>query len=346
MELTKTELAELLMQYGIPDFKTFEMIDSSHGENDIRNNYIVDKAFVLRMNSARVMTEERIAELNTLIDRYREFGMLAPRFLPTRNGTYVVEREGWCGYLSEYLDYALADDVKETCRKELIRERLIMVANFANRYASVDLTETVSMYSIFDLSPYDQLAGIEEKQDNFNNLICDLKQAGELPLAEKLTAQYRIIRARLLPMHHQLPRCVFQGDENFSNLCVDENKHIIGLFDFNMSGTEVIANYLANIAFQGNFYYTDELMGKHSAEEVFRMMVDSYEESTVELRKHYPFTEMEYQAYRLYSMIVMISGYVNQAAFSEFMQNEEYKGKIIVLLAMISDWFEKEGIAP
>ena len=92
------------------------------------------------------------------------------------------------------------------------------------------------------------------------------------------------IRRELRSFYKELPRCVFQGDENFSNLCVDENRRISGLFDFNMSGTEVIANYLANAAL--NFFYTDEIMQSRSADEIYRMLTKAYAESTELIRKY------------------------------------------------------------
>lgn len=107
------------------------------------------------------------------------------------------------------------------------------------------------------------------------------------------------IRRELKSFYKELPRCVFQGDENFSNLCVDENRRISGLFDFNMSGTEVIANYLANAAL--NFFYTDEIMQSRSADEIYRMLTKAYAENTELIRKYYNFTPQEFRAYRLYS---------------------------------------------
>ena len=66
-KLSEVEIEELLKQYGINSYEEYEMIDSSHGESDIRHNYIIDKKYVLRINSAKVMAEERIKELNILI---------------------------------------------------------------------------------------------------------------------------------------------------------------------------------------------------------------------------------------------------------------------------------------
>ena len=328
---------ELLRLFGADSVQTVEFTDSSHGDSDIRHNYLIDRKYVLRINSAPVMTDRRLEELNRLIERYREFGMHAPKFLKAKDGRFIVERDGNICYLSEYLDETVADDVKDGCLEELRTQRRIFIARFAEKYRNVDLTEMVSMYSIFDLSPYDKLDGLEidEKQDNFNHLTADLQKAGEYALAERLVQENESIRRELKSFYKELPRCVFQGDENFSNLCVDENRRISGLFDFNMSGTEVIANYLANAAL--NFFYTDEIMQSRSADEIYRMLTKAYAESTELIRKYYNFTPQEFRAYRLYSKIAMYSAYWNTSAFSEFLAQEQCAEKVVRLLWKIAE---------
>ena len=292
---------------------------------------------MLRLNSAKVMTEERLTELNTLIERYRSFGMKAPLFLKAENGSFVVEQDGKNCYLSEYLDLPLAEDVKLRCREDLIRQRLVFISRFAQTFKNVDLVETVSMFSIFDLAPYDKLSGldIDEKQENLNQLVADLTQAGYVELAQKVNAKNEELRRQLKPIYKELPRCVFQGDENFSNLCVDENDRIVGLFDFNMSGTEVIANYLANNAFMGHFCYEDEILDKHTPEEVLQILLDAFHQSTALICEHYSFTEQEFSAYHIYGKIAMISAYWNTSAFAEFLQQEKYKEKIAAIIELI-----------
>lgn len=79
-------------------------MDSSHGETDIRRNYLIDRKYVLRVNSAPVMTEARLAELNTLIGRYRAFGLEAPLFLKAADGRFLTALDGnTCAFL-EYLE--------------------------------------------------------------------------------------------------------------------------------------------------------------------------------------------------------------------------------------------------
>ena len=331
------QVLDLLQQFQIYNAEKIEFVDSSQGEDDIRHNYIIDKKYVLRLNSAKVMTEERLTELNTLIERYRSFGMKAPLFLKAENGSFVVELDGKNCYLSEYLDLPLAEDVKFRCREDLIRQRLVFISRFAQTFKNVDLVETVSMFSIFDLAPYDKLSGldIDEKQENLNQLVADLTQSGYAELAQKVNAKNEELRRQLRPIYKDLPRCVFQGDENFSNLCVDENDQINGLFDFNMSGTEVIANYLANNAFMGHFCYEDEILDKHTSREVLQILLEAFHQSTALICEHYSFTEQEFSAYQIYGKIAMISAYWNTSAFAEYLQQEKYKDKIVTIIELI-----------
>ena len=331
------QVLDLLQLFNIHSAESIEYVDSSQGEDDIRHNYIIDKKYVLRLNSAKVMTEERLTELNTLIERYRSLGMKAPLFLKAENGSFVVEQDGKNCYLSEYLNLPLAEDVKFRCREDLIRQRLVFISRFAQTFKNVDLVETVSMFSIFDLAPYDKLSGldIDEKQENLNQLVADLTQAGYVELAQKVNAKNEELRRQLKPIYKELPRCVFQGDENFSNLCVDENDQIVGLFDFNMSGTEVIANYLANNAFMGHFCYEDEILDKHTPEEVLQILLGAFLRSTVLIREHYSFTEQEFSAYLLYGKIAMISAYWNASTFGEYLKQEKYKDKIAAIIELI-----------
>lgn len=333
------DINKILLSYGLAEIKNIKFIDSSHGTEDIRHNYILDKKYILRVNSAPVFSEQRLMELNVLIKHYNEFGVKAPYFLCDRSGKYLKEINNTYVYLSEYLDYITADKINDNRRSALVNERIVLVAGYAEKYKDIDLIDTMSMYSIFDLSPYDKLAGIDEKQENLNELVAALRKIKRPDLAEKYENLNYELREKLKKIYKKLPRCVFQGDENFSNICVDENGHMIGLFDFNMSGTDVIANYLANLAFLGGFDYTDEVFLKNDAGAIYDMALKSYKENTKLIEQNYSFTAMERTAYELYSKIVMISGYINVCAFKYYLEKAETQEKAIELLSMIATYF-------
>ena len=70
--------------------------------------------------------------------------------------------------------------------------------------------------------------GVDEKQDNFDRLISLLRSEKEDGLANRLEARHADIRRKLKAVYRKLPRCVFQGDENFSNVLIDDQQHFVG----------------------------------------------------------------------------------------------------------------------
>lgn len=328
---------ELLCLFGADSVQTVEFTDSSHGDSDIRHNYLIDRKYVLRINSAPVMTDGRLEELNRLIERYREFGMHAPKFLKAKDGRFIVERDGNICYLSEYLDETVADDVKAECLEELRTQRRIFIARFAEKYRNVDLTETVSMYSIFDLSPYDKLDGLEidEKQDNFNHLTADLQKRENMPLPKdwcrktKESAAIKIVLQRASALRFPGRREFFQPVRGrkpaefrdcLISICPERKLSRITLQNAAM-----------------NFFYTDEIMQSRSADEIYLMLTKAYAENTELIRKYYNFTPQEFRAYRLYSKIAMYSAYWNTSAFSEYLAQEQCAEKVVRLLWKIAE---------
>ena len=237
----QSDILSELSKFGYTGRGDIHLIDTSHSADDIRLNYIIDKRWVLRLCNAPEMTEQRLTELNRLIERYISFGLRCPRFLADREWRFFHEWNGLIAYLQEYIDLPTADEVQLEAQEEerLWQEVLDSVAGFAEAYRNVDLSQTMGMYSLFDLSPYDIPVGKDEKQQNFDDLCETLQKLGETDLAERLTARYRLIRDKIRAVYQTLPRCVFQADENLSNILVDENKHLAGFIDFNMAGTEV-----------------------------------------------------------------------------------------------------------
>ena len=236
-------------------------------------------------------------------------------------------------YVSEYLDGIVPpDNLSREQTSTLVIERLKLIALFAERYKNVGLFPFMSMYSLFELSPYDELVGIDEKQDNLNQLVQVLRDCDEEQLASKIQKENLALRNKLLEFYMELPRCVFQGDENWGNMIVDENYHIQGLFDFNMAGTDVIVNYFANNALMEPRFLEEDFLDKLSAEDIFKKTIQAFQKNTKMLEEYFSFSEMEKEAYKLYARIVLISSYPNVSAFQYFIKNEKYKEKAIELL--------------
>lgn len=315
--------------------------DSSHGEDDVRHNYLLDGRYVLRMNSAPVMNDNRITELNRLILRYRAFGLDAPRFLPLPDGGYVLYTEdGAVWYLSEYLSGPTAEEqgLTDAQWERLDREILAMTAGFAERYRDADLSATFGMYSLFDLSPYDAPCGIDEKQQNCDALCAALREAGEAETAEMVARANKGVRARLKALYPRLPRCVFQGDENGSNLCLNEEGRITGLFDFNMAGTDVCVNYLANHFALSGMDLDDARLKRHTAETLFAETLSEAEEQKRIVREHYAMSADEETALSLCLALVILFQWPMRCAYEVRLKQLAAREKTVRFLRIASEW--------
>ena len=180
---TGSDILAELAGFGFNGQGDIRLIDTSHGADDIRLNYIIDRRWVLRFCIAPDMTEKRLQEMNRLIERYICFGLKCPRFQADSSGKFFHQWKGLTCYLSEYIDLPTADELKlDVHDQEAVwQEVLDSVAGFAERYRNVDLSETTGMYSLFDLSPFDKAAGKDEKQQNFESLCSALGKPGKIP---------------------------------------------------------------------------------------------------------------------------------------------------------------------
>lgn len=331
---SRAEIGHILSEYGINNYKECQEMDSSRGEEDQRWNYVIDKKYVLRFNSSNVMTEERIKEINELVLRYRKEGIICPLFIASHSGLFVFKWNLMYCYLSEYLDIPLASEQKLSNEDRLGLEIKEFTAAFAQKYKNVGISDTMSMYSLFELCPYDKEIGIDEKQDNLNELLEEIRALDNKELARKLEEKNADVRRELQSFYLGLPRCVFQGDENFTNVLVDEEEHFIGLIDFNMSGTDVIVNYLANIV---GFDTEGENFLTREAEIILEKMIADYREGMQGLFEKYPAEEMERKAAVFYAYIVLISAYPNMESYQYYLRQEETREKMMAVLGCMAD---------
>lgn len=323
-----------LSKFGIDGAAAIELIDSTHDAADVRLNYIIDKKWVLRFCNAPGMKEKRMGELHRLIDRYRAMGFQCPAFIADANGQYIHPWKQLLCYLSEFIDLPLADSVELRDEEALVFQVAEAVARFAERYRDVDLSETMGMYSLFDLSPFDIPSGMDEKQDNFNQLIALLRDCGEDDLAQRLEARHADIRGKLKAVYRELPRCVFQADENFSNVLLDDAQQFAGFIDFNMAGTEVIINQLVNLV---GFDYDEKCTEPEGAETRLDFALRHFHSHITPLLRIYHATALEQQAMIWYAWIVMVAQWPNLCFFRHALTEGTLKKEVCELLSLIAD---------
>ena len=329
------ELLSLLARYGVEGMESVGLIDTSFDAEDIRWNYIIDRKYVLRLTNAPGMTEARLHAMNRLIARYADFGLRCPKFLPGTDGLFF---HGWGelkAYLSEYVDLPMANEEELSPEeKDALRtEAVLSLAGFLERYKDVDLIPTMGMYSLFDLCPYDEAVGMDEKQQNLNDLCAALREIGEDALARKLEAKNDAVRARLLAVYRDLPRCVTQGDEGFTNVLLDEDKHLAGLIDFNLSGTDVCVNLIANNAVLD----LDSLGGDaFDPDEALEKLLSGYRRNAARMLAVYHATKAERSALMDYAWIALVAQYPNASACVERLKKEASRPSTLAMLELVA----------
>lgn len=323
------EIITILREYGIDGFSDKTEIDSTIG-GDYRLNVIIDKKYVLRINNA-VMTEERLVSIDRLVEKYCRIGVLAPRLFKNKEGDYLSAHGDHVCYVSEYLDYPLWREKEnetdvETIRKEVLRS----IGRLSKKYSNEDLSDVMSMWSIIDLAPLD--VDVDEKQENLDLLVENLKELGEIELAHEVEAFNDSARERIRALYKDLPRCVIQGDLNASNILIEDG-HFVGLIDFNMAGTEVNVNHFCC---ETNEKITEEDFAEKDADEVYENWKREQQEMLDVILSEYQLNDLEKKAIEDYRRICRISMYPNVMSFIEYLKRDKEK-TIKILRRIISD---------
>lgn len=316
--MNKDEISSILGEYGIAGFEDHKVIDSTNGD-DYRLNIIIDRRYVLRVNTA-VITEERLGSIDRLAARYRKIGVAAPRLYRTRCGNYILPYDGRICYLSEYIYLPTAEEIDGQFDRDLIqREVLTSIGVLSREFTGVDLSPVNSMWSVIDLAPLD--VGVDEKQENADELVGILAGMGENAMAERVRAFNEANRARIAAVYKSLPRCVIQGDLNDGNILIKDG-HFYGLIDFNMAGTEVNVNHFCA---ETNAGVSDDDFARLPAEEIFRAMCAEESRALEVILREYAMNAAETDIIGCYRNICRISQYPNLVSFAGFLKKDRQK---------------------
>lgn len=325
--MTREELKLILENYEITNFKDYKVIDSTNND-DYRLNVIVDKAYVLRINDTKAITEERLSEIDRLATRYREIGILAPKLYKNKIGTFSTNLDNHICYISEYLDFETEDSIDdENIRQEIRKEVISSIGRFSAKFSEVDISKIYSMWSIINLSPLD--TDIDEKQENLDMLTAELRNLGEVTLASDIDTFNRCVRERIKTVLNDLPRCVIQGDLNDTNLLV-KNGHFAGLIDFNMSGTEVNINHFCC---ETNYEVEEDDFNTMTAEQIYEKMIRYQDELLQIIFNEYTMSPLEKKYLEDFRSICLISQYPNVMGYISLMHHN--REKVIELLKLI-----------
>lgn len=238
---------EIFTLYGTEKPKQLVVHDSSRGENDIRFIYVIKypnkEKIVLKVSKNSFTTPERVSGWAQLCKHYNRLGIYCPNIIKNNNNEYCSEINGFLVYAEEYMKYKpLNDDGRrvegeEKHAHELYESIGIVAANPA------PLVPWNTAYCLFD--KFDESDEFDESLDcavKVRDFYC--KEFPELAAyADDVFNEYCRRRDVFEPIYKSLPKAVFQGDINTSNILITKSGYFKGIIDFNLSGTETVLNY-------------------------------------------------------------------------------------------------------
>ena len=316
--MNKQEILDILKNYGINDYGEKKEIDTSNGD-DYRLNIILDKEYVLRINGDAI-TEDRLASIDRLAERYREIGLLAPKLYKTGAGKYISKHNRYVCYISEYIDLPSLEEKEDELDLDVVYNEIrCSIGEFASKFTGVDLSEVNSMWSLIDLAPLD--VDRDEKQENLDMLEEELRKIHEDSLADEVVAFNNEVRERIKKVYKRLPRCVIQGDLNGSNILVKDG-HFVGLIDFNMAGTEVNVN---QFCCETNDDITEEEFLSKPVDQLYDEWTRRQNEALEIILSRYTMNDLENSVIDDYRRICQISMYPNVMGYIDFLAQDKEK---------------------
>ncbi len=310
-----------------------ELIDTSKCSDDRRFNYQINDKYFLKISNAKVIDEKFLNDIQQLTQNYESIGVYCPKLYETIDGglTLNIEKNGskYICYVEEKSKYIFSEN-QESVDYEFKRHMLNHLGKLANRYSNINLSAIRSMWSIIELPPFNN--HIDEKQENFDKLISCLHENELVTLAKKMSFRNKKSREKIKSYMTHLPRCVYQGDLNNSNILVDENGDFKGVIDFNMFGTEVNINCFLN---ESMYFLTEDDFEKLEHKEILSKIIRIQNELLASITLHYKLNDDELDIMKDYNKIIYTSFWPNTLLMIDLITRDEHKEKVIGLLEEI-----------
>ena len=137
-----------------------------------------------------------------------------------------------------------------------------------------------------------------------------------------------MLREKIKGVFSDLPRCVYQGDLNRTNV-LHKDGHFAGLFDFNMAGTDVNINVFLN---ETNWFPEEAEFDSLSVEEIIAKQDTEQEDELAVILRHYTLSDIEKYAFPYYKRIVDMFQYPNVCAMIYWLNSDTRKEKCAALI--------------
>ncbi len=329
------EIKNICSHFNIDCIEIKNCIDSSRTEQDKRFNYEIEdissKKYFLKINNDKNKIESFLKDIERLIKNYKSIGLYCPDLLKTKDNTlsYNIQKDGinYVCHIEEKAAFAIKESQNEVDYFFKI-EALKHVGIFANKFTNQNLSETKSMWAL-ELSESNK---IDEKQENLNKLITCLKKKCQNNLVNELIKTNKDSREKIKSYEEKLPKCVYQGDLNDTNILVDEQNKFRGIIDFNMFGTEININYFLN---ESMYYLTEHDFLALEVFEIYTKMARVQETLLSSITENYKLNKDELEVKDAYNKIIYTSFFPNVMLMIYLIENNIEAEKVINLLNLI-----------
>lgn len=227
--------------------QSWELHNSSRGENDFREAVIAQwsdgSRYVLKLADNDFTFEERITAWQRCAEEHRKLGYYAPKILSAKGGGFptVEYKDRRCtAYAEEFAAYPCCKD--DCLSAENVKAAAIMMARIAA--LRLDFTEYPSGYCLFE-----RFCESDKTDEVLEEALLWKSYADKLPQefsaqTERIWQRWLDNRRELEKVYGSLPTSVFQADVNPTNILVDDNGALVGVFDFNLCGRDTLVNYM------------------------------------------------------------------------------------------------------
>lgn len=327
IEMIEMKINDLMKSFIEEEIIGFELIERLSTEDDIRFSYKVittKSRFVLKLARNSFTTVSHIGKWSELSSLYRMLGYETPEFVTMNDGNSAFT---WMDMSGQYFVVWCETFVELTNNKDMslndAKEYKASVGELIGKVATQSIPfemDTPTPYCLFEKFCLDDPS---DEYTEFMSKTYELLKGHssvEQMYLEYVYSTFLRLRTELKQVYNKLPSAVFQSDLNESNLIL-ENKTIKGLIDFNISGREVVVNYLINEGVYQEEQVIHELWldktYNQEADRKFKWVIDTFS-------KHYTWTKEEKMYFPLVYKVIRPFKFLFFVGLIRSFKNEDY----------------------
>lgn len=300
------QLEHVFTHYDTTGVRNVQRQAWSYGEGDDCRAYDVtfnsEKRLMIKVCRGDFATPERIQGWSTLIERYSDAGVYAPRIVATMDGSICFKEADYLVYAEDYRRFFCVDEFTPTVTPSEYEEDLFkMVGKIAALPPLIyGWNSAFCLYDTFHEEDFAD-ANFECAEEWYR--IFQWAAPERLETLSEIWNTYLAIREELEPVYRGLPKSAFQADLVPENILLDKQRRFTGIMNFERSGTETVLNYVLSECIPPITSETD-LGG--ITDRAFLWQQDRMLQRRIGFVNHYyTFSEAERKTFsKLYNMVV------------------------------------------